>query len=169
MRRTMARLDVSSRSMFALIERGSCFAGSLLELALAADRSYMLQLPDETEAAPRLVLSAMNFGPLEAVADATRLAIRFNGDAAILADLEARIGEPIEPEAAEEAGLVTFIPDDLDWNDEIRIAVEERAAMSPDALTGMEARPWRPRSSAACRPGRTGSSTARTPSATRAP
>jgi benzoyl-CoA-dihydrodiol lyase len=139
LRRTLARLEVSPRSLFALIEPGSCFAGTLAELAFAADRAYMLDLPDEPERAPRLALSAMNFGPLQAVDGRTRLASRFHDDAATLAALEARTGVRLDPAAALAAGLVTFTPDDLDWDDEIRIAVEERASLSPDALSGLEA------------------------------
>lgn len=138
-RRTLQRVDVTSRSLFAIIDEGSCFAGTFAELAFAADRSYMLDLPDDPDAAPSIVLGVMNFGRLVGVDDRTRLASRFYDDADKLADLEARKGEVMKAEAAEEAGLVTFIPDDLDWKDEIRIATEERASLSPDALTGMEA------------------------------
>lgn len=139
LRRTFARLDVSSRTMFAIVDQGSCFAGTLAELAFAADRSYMLSLPDEPDAAPRLTLSAMNFGPLPMVNGQTRLLTRFCGDAAPVAAAQAHMGAPLDAEAALELGLVTFAPDDLDWADEVRIAVEERASLSPDALTGMEA------------------------------
>ncbi|MBP5856311.1 benzoyl-CoA-dihydrodiol lyase [Marivibrio halodurans] len=139
LRRTLQRVDVTSRSLFAIIEEGSCFAGTLLELALAADRSYMLDLPDDPDAAPTIRLSAMNFGPLPGVDDRTRLQNRFHEDADTVAALEKRVGEAMAAEAANEAGLVTFIPDDLDWKDEIRIATEERVSLSPDALTGMEA------------------------------
>jgi len=139
LRRTFARLDVSSRTMFAIIDQDSCFAGTLAELAFAADRSYMLSLPDEPDAAPRLTLSAMNFGPLPMVNGQTRLLTRFCGDAAPVAAAQARVGAPLDADAALELGLVTFAPDDLDWADEVRIAIEERASLSPDALTGMEA------------------------------
>jgi len=139
LRRTFARLDVTSRSMFALIERGSCFAGSFLELALACDRSYMLALPDDAAAAPKIALSAMNFGPLPMVSHETRLQRRFYGDAAELAAAQATIGQTLDADAALALGLVTEAPDDIDWADELRIAIEERASMSPDALTGMEA------------------------------
>ncbi len=138
-RRTFARIDVSSRSLFALIDEGSCFAGTLAELAFAADRSYMLALPDTPDAAPALTLSAMNFGPLPMVTDQSRLARRFYDDEAQLAALKAKAGEPLDADAAMALGLVTANPDDIDWADEIRLALEERASMSPDALTGMEA------------------------------
>ena len=139
MRRTFARLDVSSRSLFALIDEGSCFAGSLLELALAADRSYMLALPDAPNAAPRIVASDMNFGPLPMVNGQSRLARRFYEDAAQIEAVHAALGRPLDAKAAMELGLVTADPDDIDWADEVRIALEERASMSPDALTGLEA------------------------------
>ena len=142
LRRTLARLDVSSRSMFVLIERDSCFAGTLLEIALAADRSYMLALPDEPEAtgiAPRIALSAMNFGMFPMVSHETRLQRRFYGDAAELGAAQATIGKTLDADEALALGLVTSAPDDIDWPDETRIAIEERASMSPDALTGMEA------------------------------
>ncbi len=139
MRRTFARLDVTSRSMFAVIEEGSCFAGSLLELAFSADRSYMLDLPDDPDAAPVIRLGAMNFGPLEEVNGLTRLQTRFPAEENIHDQLQSRIGDAIDGPEAEELGLVTFAPDDLDWDDELRIAIEERASLSPDALTGMEA------------------------------
>ena len=139
MRRTFARLDVSSRSLFAIIDEGSCFAGSLFELALAADRSYMLDLPEEEGMPPAIALSAMNFGPLEMIAETSRLALRFNENEEKLAELAGCVGDSLDALAAEVAGLVTFAPDDIDWDDEIRIAVEERANFSPDALTGMEA------------------------------
>jgi benzoyl-CoA-dihydrodiol lyase len=138
LRRTFARLDVSSRTLFALIEPGSCFAGTLLELALASDRSYMLAAPGEADA-PRIALSAMNFGPLPMVSDTSRLARRFYDDEAQLAPVRAATGVLQDAAAAAALGLVTATPDALDWDDEIRIALEERASMSPDALTGMEA------------------------------
>ncbi|WP_420726222.1 2,3-epoxybenzoyl-CoA dihydrolase [Hwanghaeella sp. LZ110] len=139
MRRTFGRLDVTSRSMFAVIEEGSCFAGSLLELALCADRSYMLALPDQPDDEPKLILGEMNFGILEEVNGLSRLQTRFMAEPDIHDRLKKEIGKPFDAAAAEEAGLVTFAPDDLDWDDELRIAIEERAALSPDALTGMEA------------------------------
>ena len=139
MRRTFARMDVTSRSLFAVIESGSCFVGSLLELAFSADRSYMLDLPDDPDASPVIQLGPMNFGPLPEVNGLTRLDTRFNGDGEPVAALQDLEGEALDAVAAEEAGLVTFAPDDLDWDDELRLALEERASLSPDALTGMEA------------------------------
>ena len=139
LRRTLARLDVSSRSLFALIERDSCFAGTLLEIALAADRSYMLALPDDTEAAPKIALSPMNFGSLPMVSHETRLQRRFYGNADEIGAVQATTGKPLDADQALALGLVTSAPDDIDWEGEVRIALEERASMSPDALTGMEA------------------------------
>jgi benzoyl-CoA-dihydrodiol lyase len=139
LRRTLARLDVSSRSMFAIIEAGSCFAGTLLELALAADRSYMLALAEDGVDVPKIALSAANFGALPMVNGRSRLAARFNGDEAKIAVLKNEIGKQLTAEDAEALGLITVAPDDLDWEDEIRLAIEERASLSPDALTGMEA------------------------------
>ncbi len=139
LRRTLARIDVSSRSLFALIDEGSCFAGTLAELAFAADRSYMLALPDTPQAAPTLTLSAMNFGLLPMVTGQSRLARRFYDDEAPLAAVKAKIGEPLDADQALALGLITANPDDIDWADEIRLALEERASMSPDALTGLEA------------------------------
>ena len=132
-RRALARLDVTSRSLIALIEPGSCFAGPLLELALAADRSFMFLPLDEPETAPRIALGALNRAGLETANGRTRLDCRFSG--AVPEFRAASFG----PEEALAAGLVTFAPDELDWEDEVRIALEERAALSPDALTGMEA------------------------------
>ncbi len=139
LRRTVARLDVSSRSMFALIDRDSCFAGTLLEIALAADRSYMLALPDEPDVAPKIALSAMNFGPLTMVSHETRLQRRFHSNAAEIGAVQATQGQALDADQAFALGLVTAAPDDIDWADEIRIALEERASLSPDALSGMEA------------------------------
>jgi benzoyl-CoA-dihydrodiol lyase len=139
LRRTLARLDVSARSFFAIIDRQSCFAGTLLELALAADRSYMLALPEGDNDAPRIALSAVNFGTLPMSNGLSRLETRFCGEAAPVEALTARQGEPLDAAAALAAGLVTFAPDELDWEDEIRLAVEERASLSPDALSGLEA------------------------------
>lgn len=138
-RRTFGRIDVSSRSLFALIDEGSCFAGTLAELAFAADRSYMLALPDSPEKAPALTLSGMNFGLLPMVTGQSRIARRFYEDEAQVAAVKAKIGQPLDADAALALGLVTSNPDDIDWADEIRMALEERASMSPDALTGMEA------------------------------
>ena len=143
LRRTLKRLDVTSRSLIALIEPGSCFAGSLLELALAADRSFQLEgvfEDDDPGSDPAAVtLGAMNTGPLQMGNGLTRLRTRFSGDDASVAELTRRLGEPLLAADAAELGLVTFAPDDIDWADEIRIATEERASFSPDALTGMEA------------------------------
>lgn len=139
LRRTYARLDVSSRSLFALIDRDACFAGSFVEFALAADRTYMLALPDEPDAAPRLTLGDANFGLLPMVTGQTRLARRFYDESEPLAAVQAALGQPLDADAAHALGLVTGAPDDIDWDDEIRIALEERAALSPDALTGLEA------------------------------
>ena len=139
LRRTLARLDVTSRTLYALVEPGSCFAGTLLELALAADRSYMLALPDDAERAPTITLSTLNFGAFPMVNGHTRIAARFYGEDAPIAAAKAAIGRPLDADAALALGLVTTAPDDLDWTDEIRIALEERASLSPDALTGMEA------------------------------
>jgi benzoyl-CoA-dihydrodiol lyase len=132
LRRTLQRLDVSSRSLFAVIDEGSCFAGSLLELSFAADRSYMLA------EGPQIALTGLNFAGLEMVNGRTRLATRFNDEPAASA-LEQLAAARLDANAALEHGLVTFAPDELDWQDEIRLAVEERASLSPDALTGMEA------------------------------
>ena len=140
-KRTLKRLDVSSRSIFALIEPGSCFAGTLLELALAADRTFMLdgERPGDARPPATVRLTGMNFGPYPTVNGLTRLASRFLDEPGRVDDLKGRIGEDLDAAAASEAGLVTFTPDDIDWEDEVRIAIEERAAFSPDALTGMEA------------------------------
>lgn len=139
LRRTFARLDVSSRSLFALIEPGSCFAGTLAELAFAADRAYMLALPDDGARAPRLTLSEINFGVLPLVNDQSRLARRFYEETQPLEAARAATGKALDADEALALGLVTAAPDDIDWDDEIRIAIEERASMSPDALTGLEA------------------------------
>ncbi|MGV2287615.1 2,3-epoxybenzoyl-CoA dihydrolase [Trinickia sp. YCB016] len=139
LRRTLARIDVSSRSLFALIEPGSCFAGTFAEFAFAADRSYMAALPANEDEEPTLTLSEVNFGLYPMVTRQSRLARRFYDEAAPLDAARAAIGQRIKPAEAERLGLVTAAPDDLDWADEIRIALEERAAMSPDALTGLEA------------------------------
>ena len=139
LRRCLSRLDVSSRSLFALIEPGSCFAGTFLELALACDRSYQLALPEDLARAPRICLSDANFGLYPMATGQTRLERRFYNDEAALSALRARAGEALDAEAAAQLGLVTSTPDDIDWNDEVRLAIEERVAMSPDALTGLEA------------------------------
>ncbi len=139
LRRTLSRLDVSSRSLFALIDEGSCFAGTLLELALAADRSYMLATPDDEAGAPVIATSMMNFGAFPMANHLTRLQARFCADGAPIEKVFNQLGVPFRAAEAAGLGLVTFTPDDLDWEDEVRIALEERASLSPDALTGMEA------------------------------
>jgi benzoyl-CoA-dihydrodiol lyase len=148
LKRTLKRLDVTSRSLIALIEPGSCFAGSLLEIALAADRTYMLSgvfedldpavLPNTGKPAT-ITVSAMNTGPLPMGNGLTRLQTRYLGNQEELTAVAARAGEPLEADEADRLGLVTFAPDDIDWDEEVRIAVEERASFSPDALTGLEA------------------------------
>ncbi len=139
LRRTLARLDVSSRSLFALVKPGSCFAGTLAELAFAADRTYMLALPDDPDGAPTMVLTEMNFGFYPMVNDRSRLQRRFHDEPQPMEAARAAALKPLDAGAAYALGLVTAAPDDIDWQDEIRIAIEERVAMSPDALTGMEA------------------------------
>jgi benzoyl-CoA-dihydrodiol lyase len=139
LRRTLARLDVTSRTLFALIEPGSCFAGTLFELALAADRSYMLAVPDVEAAVPKVVLSALNFGSYPMVNGHPRLVARFYGETEPMAGAKKAIGRALPADAALELGLITAAPDELDWADEVRVALEERASLSPDALTGMEA------------------------------
>ena len=133
-KRTLKRMDLTSRSFFALIEPGSCFAGTLFELALAADRSYMLDDPEQPNT---IALSAMNGGPLKMSNGLTRLETRFLATPELVAELLEK--EPFDRAAALDAGLVSFAPDELDWDDEVRLAIEGRAALSPDALTGMEA------------------------------
>jgi benzoyl-CoA-dihydrodiol lyase len=128
--RTLSRLDVSSRSMFAIIDKGSCFAGTLMELALAADRSYMLDVED----GPRVALSSLNFGAYKMANGRSRLETHFCGEVPSVSP-----GKILSTEEARDLGLVTSTPDDIDWDDEVRIAIEERASLSPDALTGMEA------------------------------
>ena len=130
LRRTLSRLDVSSRSIFAVIDAGSCFAGTLLELALAADRSFMLDAED----GPRLAVTEMNYGAYAMASGFPRLHAHYCGDVPAF-----ELQKDISTEEAKKLGLVTFAPDDLDWEDEVRIAVEERTSLSPDALTGMEA------------------------------
>ena len=141
MKRTFKKIDVSSRSIITLVEPGSCFAGTLLELVLAADRSYMLDGSFEGSNVPaaEITLTEMNFGPLEMPNGLSRLAHRFLNDPSDIEMLKAEVGQRLDALKAEDLGLVTFAPDDIDWDDEVRIAVEERASFSPDALTGMEA------------------------------
>jgi benzoyl-CoA-dihydrodiol lyase len=138
-RRTLSRLDVTSRSLFALIEPGSCFAGTFLELALACDRSYMLALPDDAARAPRITVAETNFGLYPMATGQSRLGRQYYDERPALEAVRAKAGQPLDAGAALALGLVTSSPDDLDWADEVRLAIEERAAMSPDALTGMEA------------------------------
>jgi benzoyl-CoA-dihydrodiol lyase len=138
MRRTFARIDVTSRSLYAIVEPGACFAGTLLELALAADRVYMRDTQEDGSPAS-LTLSEMNFGPLPMVNKLSRLAARFYNDEAQMKSSQNVIGKRLSAHEALDAGLVTAAPDDLDWEDEIRQAIESRAAQSPDALTGLEA------------------------------
>src|SRR4029079_13107697 len=135
MKRTLKRLDLTARTFFALIDSGSAFGGSLFELALAADRSYMFHDDDEENV---IALSPMNAGPFPMRHGLTRLQTRFLHDAAKVDDLLAHTG-PFNAAEAEEAGLVTFAPDEIDWDDEIRVALEARPPLSPDAMTGLEA------------------------------
>ncbi|MBC5784620.1 benzoyl-CoA-dihydrodiol lyase [Ramlibacter sp. USB13] len=139
LRRTFSRLDVSSRSLFALIEPGSCFAGSFLELALACDRSYQLALPSDPAAAPAIEVGETNFGLYPMATGQSRLQRRFYDEAPALEAVRAKAGQPLDADAAFALGLVTSNPDDIDWPDETRLAIEERVSMSPDALTGLEA------------------------------
>jgi benzoyl-CoA-dihydrodiol lyase len=141
LKRTFKRLDVTSRSLFALIEPGSCFTGTLLELALAADRGYMLdgQFEGDNRPPPMVRLTEMNFGRYPMVHGLSRLAVRSLDEPERVEALKGAIGRDLDAAAAEAGGMVTFTPDDIDWADEVRLAVEERAAFSPDALTGMEA------------------------------
>ncbi len=139
LRRTLSRLDVSSRSLFALIEAGSCFAGTFFELALACDRSYQLALPDDEAATPKITVADTNFGLYPMATGQSRLQRRFYNEATALDAVRAQAGQALDADAAFALGLVTANPDDIDWADELRIAIEERVAMSPDALTGLEA------------------------------
>jgi benzoyl-CoA-dihydrodiol lyase len=140
-KRVLKRIDVTSRTLVTLVEPGSCFVGTLAELVFAADRSYMLigSRQGDNRPPPSITLSAMNFGPYPMSHGLTRLQSRFQADPSDVARAQARIGEPLDAEAAEELGLVTFALDDIDWDDEIRVFFEERASFSPDSLTGMEA------------------------------
>ena len=134
LKRVLKRLDLTARSLLAIIDKGSCFAGSLAELAFAADRSYMLDAEDE--GGPTLSFTLMNLGALPMSNGLSRLQTRFLGDPE---KASVEILHPFDARQAMKAGLVTFTPDDIDWEDEVRLAVEERASLSPDALTGMEA------------------------------
>jgi benzoyl-CoA-dihydrodiol lyase len=139
LRRTFSRLDVSARSLFALVEAGSCFAGTFLELALSCDRSYQLALPDDAAAAPKITVGDTNFGFYPMATEQSRLQRRFYNEQPALDAVRASAGKALDADAAFALGLVTANPDDIDWTDEVRIAVEERVSMSPDALTGLEA------------------------------
>jgi benzoyl-CoA-dihydrodiol lyase len=140
-KRVLKRVDVTSRTLVALIEPGSCFAGTLAELAFASDRAYMLigSRQGDNRAPPSIALSAMNFGPYPMSHGLTRLQSRFLADPSELDTVKARQGEALDAEAAEELGLVTFALDDIDWDDEVRVFLEARTSFSPDSLTGLEA------------------------------
>ena len=140
-KRVLKRIDMTSRSLAAFVEHGSCFAGVLAEILFAVDRSYMMEDEFEGDNRPMaaVTLSASNFGPFPMANGLSRLETRFLGEPEKVGEAEARIGAPLEAAEAEEAGLVTFILDDIDWEDEVRIFLEERASFSPDAMTGMEA------------------------------
>jgi benzoyl-CoA-dihydrodiol lyase len=140
-KRVLKRIDLTSRTLVTLVEPGSCFAGTLAELIFAADRSYMLvgQRDGDNRLPAQVVLDAVNFGAYPMSNGLTRLVTRFLGDAAALANVKKSIGQMLDAEAAEELGLVTFALDDIDWEDEIRVFLEERASFSPDSLTGLEA------------------------------
>jgi benzoyl-CoA-dihydrodiol lyase len=141
LKRVFKRLEVSARSLFTLIEPGSCFTGFLLELVLAADRAFMLRgvREGQEEAPAKIRLSDMNFGLLPKCNGLARLESRFLSDPAQIAALRGRLGDDLDADAAAELGLVGFVPDEIDWEDEVRLAIESRAAFSPDALTGLEA------------------------------
>ena len=140
-KRVLKRIDVTSRTLVTLVEPGSCFVGTLAELVFAADRSYMLigSRQGDNRPPPALQLSAMNFGPYPMSHGLTRLQSRFQADPQDVARAREKIGTPLDAEEAEQFGLVTFALDDIDWDDEIRVFLEERASFSPDSLTGMEA------------------------------
>jgi benzoyl-CoA-dihydrodiol lyase len=141
LKRVLKRIDVTPRSFIALIEPGSCFAGTLAELAFAADRALMLTgtRKGDNRAPAAITLGAANFGPYPMGNGLTRLETRFLGETETIGQANAKIGEPIEGEAAAELGLVTMAYEDFDWDDELRVMLEERTSFSPDALTGMEA------------------------------
>ena len=140
-KRVLKRIDVTSRTLVTLVEPGSCFVGTLAELVFAADRSYMLvgQREGDNRAPPAIILSAMNFGPYPMSHGLTRLESRFQAEPSDVQTAQARIGDALDAEAADELGLVTFALDDIDWDDEVRVFMEERTSFSPDSLTGMEA------------------------------
>lgn len=141
LKRVLKRLDLSARSMFTLIEPGSCFTGTLAELVLVADRSYMLdgQFEGDNRPAATVRLNGMNFGPYPMSNGLTRLQTRFLDEHAAIDAAKDAVGKDLDAEAADELGLITFMPDDIDWEDEVRLAIEERASFSPDSLTGLEA------------------------------
>ena len=139
LRRTFSRLDVTSRSLFALVEEGSCFAGTLLELALACDRVYHLALPDDPARAPKIVVGVSNLADYPMASGQSRLVRRFYDEREALEAVKAKIGASLDAAAALQLGLATSSPDDIDWSDEVRLAVEERVSLSPDALTALEA------------------------------
>jgi benzoyl-CoA-dihydrodiol lyase len=139
LRRTLARLEVSSRSLYAVVKPGSAFAGTLAELLFAADRSYMLEPLSKPQSGAAIRLGPANFGLYPKVNGLYRLESRFCGAPGRIEELEALIGAPIPAGEAFDLGLVTFTPDDIDWDDELRLAVDQRTGLSPDALTGMEA------------------------------
>lgn len=141
LKRSLKRVDVSARSLITLIEPGSCFSGTLLEFALISDRSYMLDGTFEGSnlPAPTVRMTGMNFGPYPMCNGLTRLETRLLGEPDKITEAKANQGDDLEAADADEAGLVTFIPDDIDWEDEVRLAIEERASFSPDGLTGLEA------------------------------
>ena len=139
LRRSFSRMDLSSRSLFALIEPGSCFVGSYLEFALACDRSYQLMLPDDAARTPHISVGERNFGVYPMATGQSRLQRRFYEEVGPLEAVRAAVGQALDADAAFALGLVTAAPDDIDWADEVRIAIEERVSMSPDAMTGLEA------------------------------
>jgi len=139
LRRTFARLEVSSRSLYSLVKPGSAFAGTLAELVLASDRSYMLEVISDQQRNPKIMLSSANFGTYPTVGGQTRLQNRFLGNPEHVTEMMALVGSPIQTGEAYDLGLVTFAPDDLDWDEEVRLAIDQRVGFSPDALTGMEA------------------------------
>ena len=136
---TLSHLDVSSRSMYAIVRPGSAFAGTLAELLFAADRSYMLELLSNPEDGPNIHLSDANFGLYPMCHGQSRLTNRFYGAPERIDELRELVGSSIPSGEAYDLGLVTFAPDDIDWDDEVRLAIDERVSLSPDALTGMEA------------------------------
>ncbi|SMC47594.1 2,3-epoxybenzoyl-CoA dihydrolase [Polynucleobacter kasalickyi] len=139
LRRTFSRLDVSSRSLFALIDEGSCFNGTFLELALTCDRIYHLVLPDDMDATPRIMVNDVNFGTYPMITNQSRLGRRFYDEEPAMNAVRSKAGQLLDADQASEIGLNTMNPDDIDWHDEVRIAIEERLSMSPDSLTGLEA------------------------------